>query len=105
MFEEIEPAALATARDRDDWCIVDVREDWERELVAIAPSLHIPLGQIVERVGEIPATGKLAMLCHGGMRSAQAAAFLNQQGRQGVYNISGGIDRWATDVDPSLPRY
>jgi rhodanese-related sulfurtransferase len=44
-------------------------------------------------------------LCHHGIRSAQVCAYLSRQGFEKIYNLSGGIDRWSTEVDPSIPRY
>lgn len=84
--------------------LLDVREDWERQLVAIAGSLHIPLGQLKARFEELPRDRECLVYCHHGMRSQQAAMFLEAQGFQAV-NLQGGIDAWAAEVDPSLPRY
>src|SRR3546814_10846425 len=47
----------------------------------------------------------LGFLCHHGGRSAQAADHFRAQGFSEVFNIAGGIDAWAQDVDPSVPRY
>ena len=102
---EIEPAELAADQGQRDWCVLDVREDWERDIVRLEGSLDIPLGMLPTRVAELPADRPIAVLCHSGMRSAQATAFLIQNGLSGIYNIVGGIDRWSTDVDPGLPRY
>jgi len=44
-------------------------------------------------------------ICHHGIRSAQVCAFLARQGFAKIYNLAGGIDRWSTEVDPSVPRY
>lgn len=68
-------------------------------------SLDIPLGMLPARIDEVPGDRPVAILCHSGMRSARATAFLIQTGRSGIYNITGGIDRWSTDVDPDVPRY
>ena len=43
--------------------------------------------------------------CHHGQRSQQAAAFFLSHGFSNVYNVSGGIDAWSLEVDPSVPRY
>ena len=102
---EIEPAELAAARTREPWCLLDVREDWERDVASIDGSLDIPLGELPARVGEVPDDRPVAVLCHSGMRSARATAFLIQSGRSGIYNVMGGIDRWSADVDPAVPRY
>ncbi|MBC7994862.1 MAG: sulfurtransferase, partial [Rhizobacter sp.] len=44
-------------------------------------------------------------LCHHGVRSLQVVAFLERQGYEQVYNIAGGIDAWAREVDASVPLY
>lgn len=102
---EIEPAELAAERSKREWCVLDVREDWERDIARLDGSLDIPLGLLPMRVGELPADRPIAVLCHSGMRSARATAFLIQNGLSGIYNIVGGIDRWSIDVDPGVPRY
>ncbi|MEN7344093.1 MAG: rhodanese-like domain-containing protein [Pseudomonadota bacterium] len=105
MVNDITPTELALSLQSGDWHVLDVREDWERDIVALAQSINIPLGEIPQRVSEIPTNKNLAVLCHGGVRSAQAAAFLVSAGLPQVYNVVGGIDRWAIDVEPDLPRY
>ena len=102
---EIEPADLAADLQKRDWCVLDVREDWERDIARLDGSLDIPLGTLPSRIDEIPADRPVAVLCHSGMRSARATQFLIQSGRSGIYNIAGGIDRWSSDVDPGVPRY
>ena len=47
----------------------------------------------------------LAFLCHHGHRSQQAAEHFRQLGFREVYNIGGGIEAWAANVDASVPRY
>lgn len=101
----VDVADLAADRTRRDWCILDVREAWERDIAAIEGSQHIPLGQLPARVSEIPDDRPVAVLCHSGVRSAQAVAFLIQSGHSNVYNVTGGIDRWSTEVDPDIARY
>lgn len=96
-----------------DVLVIDVREAWELELAHVRhlPALalrHIPLGQLPQRVAELDALeaeGKtLAMLCHHGVRSMNAAYFLQQQGFERVANITGGIDAWAKH-DAAIGRY
>jgi rhodanese-related sulfurtransferase len=45
------------------------------------------------------------VVCHHGVRSAQVAMYLAQNGFEHVLNLSGGIDAWSEDADPSTPRY
>lgn len=93
--------------------VLDVREDDERELCAIAVpgdavDLHVPMGQVPARFDEIAAAaseGPLVVYCHLGMRSMVVARWLAARGVAGLHNLDGGIDAWSVDVDPSLPRY
>lgn len=85
--------------------VVDVREDWERDIAAVSGSLNIPLGDLPARLAELPQDKTLAMLCHSGVRSTHAMQFLNLNGFTDVYNITGGIDRWSVDVDSQIARY
>jgi rhodanese-related sulfurtransferase len=59
---------------------------------------------IAARVDELPRDKQIAVLCHHGGRSAQVTAFLNQKGFD-AHNVEGGIELWATELDPSLARY
>ena len=53
----------------------------------------------------LPRDRELVLYCHHGTRSRAAAEFLVTQGYETVWNLSGGIDAWSTDVDPTLPQY
>jgi len=43
--------------------------------------------------------------CKMGGRSAKAVQFLRDAGFRKVRNLAGGIDRWAAEVEPKMPRY
>jgi rhodanese-related sulfurtransferase len=85
--------------------VLDVREPWEVEIASIDGALNIPLGEITSRFGELPRDTPLAVMCHHGGRSAQATAWLRNQGFDHATNVAGGIDAWARSVDPTVPRY
>lgn len=85
--------------------ILDVREFDEFEFSHIEESMHIPLGQIPERIAELSSDRIWVVLCHHGMRSQQAANFLVQSGFSQIYNLSGGIDAWSIECDSSVLRY
>jgi sulfur-carrier protein adenylyltransferase/sulfurtransferase len=107
MVEEIEPDEVAKRlrAHPDRIVLLDVREPHERELASIEPSLHIPMGEVPERLAEIPRDREIIVFCHGGGRSAMIAAYLEGEGYRPVGNLSGGIDAWSVDVDPKVPRY
>ncbi len=85
--------------------LLDVREPWEWEEVHIEGSIHIPMGQILERWPELNSEQPVICICHHGMRSMQVGLFLEKQGFQSVMNLRGGIDAWAREVAPELKRY
>ncbi len=86
----IEPAELAAI---DGAVIIDVRQPEEYEAAHVAGSRLVPLGELVERMGELPTDGTLYLLCRSGARSAQATAYLEAQGFDAV-NVNGGIIAW-----------
>ncbi|WP_027079668.1 rhodanese-like domain-containing protein [Luteimonas mephitis] len=98
--------AEAAARVRDgSLTIVDVRPPEERELAAIALPYAVLEAGGLEELLALPSDLPLGFLCHHGGRSAQAAGHFGARGFTEVFNIVGGIDAWAQDVDPSVPRY
>lgn len=79
--------------------VLDVREQHEWDDGHIEGARHIPLGELVARVEEIPADRQVLCVCHVGARSAQATVFLNQHGRN-VVNLAGGMDAWSAAGRP-----
>jgi rhodanese-related sulfurtransferase len=85
--------------------ILDVREPWEVAHAAMPGIVAIPMGQIPARVDELDPARPVVCVCHHGMRSMQVAMFLERRGFPDVWNLSGGIDAWSRQVDPSCPTY
>jgi rhodanese-related sulfurtransferase len=86
--------------------LLDVREDWETTLAPVpADILHIPMGQIADRLGELNPAAETVVICRSGGRSLQVANFLATKGFGSVYNLSGGILAWSRDLDPRIPQY
>ncbi len=85
------------------YVLIDVREDNERAICKLN-SLWIPLGELSSRFSELNADKNHVVYCHHGVRSLSAAMFLEEKGYK-VKSLSGGIDRWATEVEPEMPRY
>ncbi|MDT0266951.1 rhodanese-like domain-containing protein [Streptomyces sp. DSM 44915] len=76
--------------------LLDVREPAEWAAGHAAGAVHIPMGQVVERVAEIRALasdGPVHVICKAGGRSAQVTAFLAQQGVAAL-NVDGGMHAW-----------
>ncbi len=85
--------------------LLDVREPREYEYCHIEDSLHIPMNDVPARIGELDPARETVVICHHGMRSASVANYLIRQDFQNVINLSGGIDAWASQVEPDMPRY
>jgi adenylyltransferase/sulfurtransferase len=85
--------------------LLDVRTEREREVARLPGELWIPLRELPDRWLEVPDDRPVVAYCHVGGRSTQAATFLREVGRERVYNLAGGIDRWSREVDPAVPRY
>lgn len=85
--------------------LLDVREGLEVQTCALPGITHIPMGQIPARVAELDEDADIVCICHHGMRSMQVASFLERQGFAKVYNLTGGVDAWAHEVDPAMPKY
>jgi len=91
----------------EDLAILDVREPQEFELCRIPGARLIPLGELPAHLSELDSSRELVVHCRTGKRSAQAIELLAQAGfaRARMFNLEGGIDAWARDVDPTMPRY
>ncbi len=85
--------------------LIDVREPREWEICHIDGATLIPLGQLPERLGELDGHKAYVMQCHTGARSMRALQILRAAGFNDVRNLRGGIDAWAREVEPDMPRY
>lgn len=92
-MREVDLAALETAL-ADGATVVDVRERDEYAQVRVPGVTNIPLSEFVARVDEIPATGRVYVICAVGGRSLQAADYLSGRGIDAV-SVAGGTDGWA----------
>lgn len=107
------PALVAdTATGGTALRLLDIREPWEVELAPLrldgAHVQHLPLSRLAsdpDALQQLDPAQPVVCLCHHGVRSAHVAAFLQRQGFAAVYNLTGGIDAWSQQVDPSVARY
>jgi rhodanese-related sulfurtransferase len=102
---EITVDELAQLRRAGGVCVLDVREAWELDNCALPDSLHVPLGELPAHLGELPRDRMLVVLCHHGVRSAHAVAWLRSQGLANAVNLGGGIDAWAQAIEPAMRTY
>jgi len=85
--------------------LLDVREPYETEICEIPGSVNIPMGTIPKKIDQLPYDTEIVVICHLGVRSRIVADMLKDSGYSKVFNLTGGIDRYAVDVMPELGRY
>jgi rhodanese-related sulfurtransferase len=108
IYAELEttPKDVQARMDRgDSFLLVDVREPNEFAICRIEGAKLIPLREVPANLAQIEAAEDVVVYCHHGMRSLDAAAWLRSQGVAGVKSMSGGIERWSTEIDAGVPRY
>jgi rhodanese-related sulfurtransferase len=94
------PSVPATAVP-EDGVLLDVREDDEWTAGHAPQAVHVPMGEVPQRIGEIPDGATVHVVCRSGGRSARVTAYLNQGGRQAV-NVDGGMHAWAAAGRPMV---
>jgi adenylyltransferase/sulfurtransferase len=104
--DEITPAALAErlAEGRTP-ALLDVREPYEWAIARLPEARLVPLDTLPHVAHTLDPDQEMIVYCHHGMRSAAAVAWLREQGFEKARNLTGGIDRWSREVDPSTRRY
>src|SRR5690606_3238517 len=81
--------------------LLDVRELDEWRAGNAPQAVHIPMGDLRSRIGEVPDAQPIYVICRAGGRSAQAAAWLNHIGKQAI-NVGGGMQSWAAAGRPMV---
>ena len=85
--------------------VVDVREPHELDICRLNGTLHIPMGQVAERLKELNPDAEILVHCRSGGRSGKVVEFLQSKGYKNVHNVAGGILAWAERIDPSMATY
>jgi sulfur-carrier protein adenylyltransferase/sulfurtransferase len=96
---------LSRKLKHDRVLVLDVREPFEYDIARIDGSTLVPLGELPDRLGELPRDRQIVVMCKTGVRSAEAITFLQQEGFRDIYNLDGGITAWAKEIDPDMARY
>jgi len=86
----------AMQQSNEDFQLIDVREQYEYDEVNMG-AFHIPMGEIMDRMDEIPRDKKVVIHCRSGARSANVIGFLETQGFDNLYNLEGGILAWVAE--------
>ena len=88
--------------------LLDVREKWEFDTARIPGATLIPLGELAQRIAELPqgpGAPDIVVSCKSGARSAKGVGILKDNGFTRVKNLKGGILAWIDKIDPSLSKY
>lgn len=105
-FEQATPTEIKRRLDAgEELLIVDVREWDEYDIAHIEPAELQPMSEIQSWWPELPRDREIVFMCHHGTRSAQVCMALARAGFEQLTNMTGGIDGWSREVDPSVPRY
>jgi sulfur-carrier protein adenylyltransferase/sulfurtransferase len=86
--------------------VLDVRLPTEHDIVALPFTDRVAPHRTV-KVTDIPTTGDVLVYCKAGIRGKKACVKLIEQGvpASRLYNLDGGIMKWRTDIDTSMPHY
>ncbi len=105
-MKELSVTELKQMQDKGEaFALIDVREPYEAEICHINGTL-IPMGEVLDRLSEIPKEGKVVMHCRSGGRSGTVIQVLEEEhGYTNLFNLTGGILAWSAHIDPSLPSY
>jgi rhodanese-related sulfurtransferase len=91
--------------DKEDFQLIDVREDYETEIATLGGE-HIPMAEILNHVERIQKNKKVVIHCRSGKRSAAVIQALeSQHGFTNLYNLQGGILAYADQVDQTMTKY
>lgn len=103
---DLEPLEVATRLRQDDPpVLIDVRHPVEQQISALPGAINIPLERLGQRIDELDPGREYVLFCRTGIRSARGVRQLSAAGFKRVYNLLGGINAWAEQVDPGMKRY
>ena len=93
--------------DKNSIFLLDCREPAEHELANLPEAHLLPMSELSLRIEELQPhrEREIIVLCHLGMRSRDVTHWLREQGFKKVKSMTGGIDQWSQQIDPSVPRY
>lgn len=105
---QMTPQQLKARLDKgDDLFILDVREphEWDISNLAHLGAVLIPKGEVLNRMNELDTAREMVVQCRSGARSTDVILELQKHGFTKLHNLDGGINRWAKEVEPTLPVY
>lgn len=92
--DDVDVATVAAVRENPGVFLLDVREPDEYAAGHIPGITLIPMGEVADRLNELPRDKEIIVTCRSGNRSSQVADFLREQGFTNVHNMTGGLVAW-----------
>ena len=97
----------------DGFVLLDVREVQELAQANLGDGVTVlPLSQIAQQYEQAfpqamrnDKSTKIVVMCHTGVRSAQVTQWMRGNGYSDVWNLDGGIDAYAVEIDRAVGRY
>ena len=90
----------------EPFMLLDVREPVEREICQLPNSILIPLGELADRLAELPEKdAEIVIHCKVGGRSAKALQLLQGAGFTNACHVIGGINAWSEEIDETVTLY
>lgn len=107
-MRQLRPAELKAWLDdpqREKPLLLDVREPWEYGVCHIEGAQLMPMASVPARLNQLDPVRETVVICHHGVRSFHVARLLEHSGFSNVINLTGGVDAWAKEADPTMPTY
>jgi len=105
VYREISPKELSKLMKENKLQLIDCRTPEELTVSKVNGFVNIPMHEIHLRMNEFSKEDDLYIMCRSGHRSADVCEYLYQHGFKEVYNVVGGINAWADEVDSTLEKY
>ena len=106
MVATVSPAQLPELLSKPNAVLIDVREPNEWAAGHLDGAHSVPLDQLrADPDHELSHDAMLIFICAKGSRSLTAAKLAERLGYDSIYNVEGGIDAWAKEIDPKVPVY
>ncbi len=90
---------------RENLLLLDVREPYEFDIARIPGAKLLPMSELPSRMSELDSAQEIALFCKNGQRSKQSLRTLQEAGFSKLLNVTGGIEAWSKEVDPTVPKY
>ena len=88
----------------EEFQLIDIREEYELALATLNGE-HILMGEICKNLDKIRRDIPVIIHCRTGLRGGNVVVFLTDKGYDNLYNLEGGINAWAEQIDTSMKTY